>query len=170
MRDDSQRWDAPYDFGVLDLGQATLTKVPVARQVLISGPNVRKQAEGPLIEWPGAAPDGHLVLSLRRDRVLEVGGPQRRDGWDDTTGQAVSDVTDAYTVFDLSGPGALALLLRGAEVSPDIPSRSVARMLFDLGVFLYRLADGETYRLHVARAQAQTLVKSFTEAASHSTC
>ncbi|MEQ8898189.1 MAG: hypothetical protein RID23_13965 [Roseovarius sp.] len=165
MRDDTALWDVPRDpTHPIALGPATLTPVQLTRQTLVSGPNVLHQTDLPLVEWPGAAPSGPYALALRRDRVLQVNAPETPDGWNDTTQQATSDVTDAYTVFDLTGD-ALPLLGRGAEITPDIPSRSTARLLFGLGVFLYRLEDATTYRLHVPRAHAEALVKHVETAA-----
>ena len=165
MRDDTALWDAPRDpTKPIDVGPATLTPVQLTRQTLVSGPNVLHQTDLPLVEWPGAAPSGPYALTLRRDRVLRINAPETPYGWNDTTQQATSDVTDAYTVFDLTGD-ALPLLGRGAEITPDIPSRSTARLLFGLGVFLYRLEDATTYRLHVPRAHAEALVKHVETAA-----
>ncbi|MEQ8293354.1 MAG: hypothetical protein RIA08_14210 [Roseovarius sp.] len=167
MRDDTALWDAPRDPAApIDLGKAKLTRVQLTRQTLVSGPNVLQQTDLPLVDWPGAAPAGAYAAILRRDRVLLVNAPEAPDGWNDTAQQATSDVTDAYTVFDLTGD-ALPFLQRGAEITPDIPSRSVARLLFGLGVFLYRLDDGTTYRLHVPRAHAEALIQHFEKAASH---
>lgn len=161
MRDDSARWDTPRDpAAAVDLGIAGLTPVQPIRQTLVSGPGILSKTDLPLVEWPGAAPEGAYALSLRRDRVLLVDGPELMEGWDEEKARAVSDASDAYAVFDLSGPGAFDILRRGAELRLDIPSRSVARMLFGLGVFLYRLEDRATFRLHVARAQAEALVGS----------
>ena len=167
MRDATALWDAPRDPAkLIDLGPARLTPVHLTRQTLVSGPNVLTQTDLPLVDWPGAAPSGPYAVTLRRDRLLLVNAPETPDGWNDTTQQATSDVTDAYTVFDLTGD-ALPLLGRGAEIFPDIPSRSVARLLFGLDVFLYHLDDGTTYRLHVPRAHAEALVTHFEKAASH---
>jgi len=165
MRDDTALWDAPRDpTEPIDLGPAQLTPVQLTRQTLVSGPDVLHQTDLPLVEWPDAAPSGPYALTLRRDRLLLVNGPEAPDGWNDATRQATSDVTDAYSVFDLTGD-ALPLLGRGAEISPDIPSRSVARLLFGLGVFLYRLDNATTYRLHVPRAHTEALVKHVETAA-----
>ncbi|MEQ9240872.1 hypothetical protein [Roseovarius indicus] len=167
MRDDTALWDTPRNPAApINLGPAKLTPVHLARQTLVSGPNVLTQTDLPLVDWPGAAPADAYAVTLRRDRLLLVNAPETPDGWNEATRQASSDVTDAYTVFDLTGD-ALPLLRRGAEITPDIPSRSTARLLFGLGVFLYRMEDAKTYRLHVPRAHAEGLVTHFEKAASH---
>ncbi|NIZ13037.1 hypothetical protein [Phaeobacter sp. HF9A] len=51
-------------------------------------------------------------------------------------------------------------LRRGSEVSLEVPSASVARALFGLGVFLYRFGDEHRFRVHVAQSQAEPLLKS----------
>ncbi len=154
MRDDSRKWDAPPDYArPLEGAGLAVTRVWPARQVLISASDVlaRIAATG----WPDIAAGDAYGLCLRRDRVLEVDGPARADGWDGT--QAVTDVTDAYAVFHIEGPQALALCRRGTELSLAQPSRSVARTMFGLSTFLYRWEHGDCYRLHVPRAHAQAL-------------
>lgn len=165
MRDDSRRWDVPRAAdSVIALGAARLRPVALGRQTLLSGSKVRHQTGLPLVEWPGAAPDGPCALGLRRDRVLLIEGPEMAEGWDARSARAVSDATDAYAVFDLAGPGAFDILRRGAELDLGTPSRSVARLLFGLEVFLYRMEAGETFRLHVARARAEALTGSLAAA------
>lgn len=166
MRDDSHRWDPPRaPDAPIDLGPAVLRPVRLARQLLVSGPGIRAGAGAPLVEWPGDAPAGPCALGLRRDRVLMIDGPEMAEGWDSARAIAISDMSDGYAVFNLSGPGALDLLRRGAAIDPRQPSASVVRLLFGIEVFLYRMQDGPRFRLHVARARAETLVKSFETAA-----
>ncbi len=161
MRDDSGKWDRlpPVD-AVIDAPGVVIRRVAVVRQVLISGPDVLAQVDGPMVEWPGVVEAESYALSLRRDRVLWVNGPEMAEGWDAARNWAVSDVSDGYEVIEIAGTGALALLCRGAEVSLDQPSRSVARLLFGLGAFLYRAGDVQTYRAHVGRAQAAAFWKA----------
>ncbi|MYM54947.1 hypothetical protein [Thalassovita mangrovi] len=156
MRDDRHRW-TPYDgaWSPYEVGGIAITPVTPERQILISAPAVLSRHPG-AIGWPDIATGDSYAISLRRDRVLLVNGPDMAEGWDDEIGQAVSDVTDAYSVFDLTGPKALELLKHGTEIGLQQPSRSAARMLFGLGVFLYRHGAEDRFRLHVLRAQGQT--------------
>jgi len=161
MRDDSGKWDAPLPSGYAhDANGMTLAAVTLARQVLISGPDVLTQTKQPIAGWPDIVTADSYALSVRRDRVLLVNGPTVSEGWHDDIGQAVSDASDAYAVFDVSGERSLEVLKRGAELNLDVPSRSVARLLFGLGVFLYRYETENSFRIHVASAHAEALVKS----------
>ncbi|MEM7209099.1 MAG: hypothetical protein AAF434_14850 [Pseudomonadota bacterium] len=158
MRDDRHRWPATADFNApIDLGSATLTPVPLTRQTLVSGPDVRAQINQALIGWPDIVENDSYAIACRRDRIMRINGPDAREGWDAANNQAISDASDAYAVFDLTGTDAMDLLKRGAEISLQSPSKSVARILFGLGVFLYRVGD-KVFRLHVARCDADALV------------
>ncbi|MCZ4351221.1 hypothetical protein O4H61_01695 [Roseovarius aestuarii] len=161
MRDDSQRWDAPLppDYAHSAKG-ITLTRTTLARQVVVSGPRVLTQIEGPVAEWPGIVTGQSYALCLRTDRVLLVNGPPLSEGWHEGTDQAVSDASDAYAVVDISGPRSLEVLTRGAELSLQHPSKSVARLLFGLGVFLYRHDSEDRFRIHVPSSQADALIQS----------
>lgn len=154
MRDDSRKWDLPPDYSEpLSAPGVTVARVWPERQALISAPDVlaRIRASG----WPDVVRGAPYTLCLRRDRVLEVDGTARDDGWDGA--QAVTDVTDAYAVFHLKGPQALALCRRGTELSLTQPSRSVARTMFGLSALLYRWEGEESFRLHVPHAHGQAL-------------
>ena len=151
MRDDSHRWDASIsadmsaDMSIVKDG-LSIAAVALNRQTLISGPAVLTQVEDQVVEWPGVAASAAYTLCLRRDRVLVVNGPDVADGWDVEEQLAISDVSDAY-------------------LSLTVPSRSVARMLFGLGVLLYRVGAKNRFRIHVASAQADALWKSLQTAA-----
>jgi hypothetical protein len=161
MRDDSQRWDVPDALaGGYSANGITLAPVALTRQTLISGPRVLAQTKWPIVGWPAIAPAAPYALSLRRDRVLVIDGPAMEDGWFEDTCRAMSDASDAYTVFDLSGYRAFEILQRGAEIRLDAESNSVARGLFGLGVFLYRVNTADGFRIHVASGEAEALVKS----------
>ncbi|TDK50560.1 hypothetical protein [Antarcticimicrobium luteum] len=154
MRDDSRKWDAPPDDSQPLTGMGmTVARVWPTRQLLISAPDVLARMPG--AGWPDVVTGAPYTLCLRRDRVLEVDGPAREEGWDGV--QAVTDVSDAYAVFRIEGPQALALCRRGTEVSLARPSRSVARQMFGLSAFLYPWENEERFCLHVPRAHAQAL-------------
>lgn len=161
MRDDSKKWDETSESpDVYSSAALTVTQVWPRRQTVISGINVHKVTNQELVGWPGNIGSDSYALVLRRDRLVEVNGPERSDGWDEKIECAVSDMTDGYSVFDLKGVDTLPLLKRGAFVNPEASSRSVTRGLFDLPVLLYRREDPDHYTIHVGRAHAQTLKKA----------
>lgn len=168
MRDDSHKWPAFASSPVaIAFGSCQLTPVLPERQMLMSGPSVFAQVTEPLVGWPDVAPQAAYALGLRRDCVLVVNGAEVQVGWDHAAGVAVSDATDAFAVFDLTGPDALDLLRHGAELSYGQSSKSVARRLFGLDVLLYRVeAPLAGYRIHVAAALRDALVSQLCAAAS----
>lgn len=158
MRDDSNNWDAPdTNIKVLADVDVEVMQVFFNRQTMISGTDVLDRTLLPLVEWPDKVNSDSYALVLRRDRILEVNGDHRPDGWNASAGIAVSNMTDGYEVFRLSGLRALDLLKRGAFIDASKPSRSVARQLFGLPVFLYRCEKPDSYLVHVPSAHAQTL-------------
>ncbi len=170
MRDDSKRWaDLQGRSAGIEAPGLIVKPLELARLTLVSSPKVLTQTKLPLVEWPDVVTDAAYALSLRRDRVLEVNGPARRDGWDDKAGLAISDITDGYVQVELAGENALALLRRGTEIDLATPSRSVARLLFGMGVFVYRYGDETTYRLHAASAHGEALWHALEDAAKHLT-
>lgn len=161
MRDDRNRWDAPNSLaGVHTDNGITLTLVLLPRQMLISGSQVLGKTDWPIVGWPDIAPTAPYALAVRRDRLVLIDGPDIAEGWHQDTGCAISEASDAYAVFDLSGDRGFEVLQRGAELRLDMASRSVARLLFGLGVLLYRVDKGDRFRIHVASSQAEALLKS----------
>ena len=161
MRDDSQKWDAPGTIDATELAQGLMVEpVTLTRQTLISGVDILGQTDHPVVAWPDMVTEQVYALTLRRDRMLLVNGPEVAEGWHENTAQAVSDVSDGHAVFDICGPTALATLKRGAEVRLDVPSASVARLLFGLNVFLYRFGEENRFRIHVPRSQTEALLRS----------
>ncbi|MEL7011800.1 MAG: hypothetical protein AAFO72_00825 [Pseudomonadota bacterium] len=168
MRDDSKRWPAPRDPSeVIEAPGLSIKKIHLKRLILLSGPRALRQTTLPLTEWPDIQTGDSLALVLRRDRVVEVDGPARTDGWDSTQALAISDVTDGYAHVELSGANALNLLRRGTELDLGVPSRSTARLCFGLGVSLYRFGNENTFRLLVASAQDEALWHALSDAAEH---
>jgi hypothetical protein len=167
MRNDTNRWSppsglpAPFEAPGLSLSPAHLT-----RQSLISGPDVRRTSPAPLIGWPDIAPDAPYRITLRRDRVVEVNGAAGQEGWNSAKGEAFSDITDGWSVFDLTGPAAMDILKRGTEISLDTPSASVVRRMWGLDVWLYRFGHEDTFRLHIARAMDEALIGHIRAAAA----
>lgn len=161
MRDDSERWDAPDPTGYVHAANGvTLGPAAVTRQTLLSGSRVLTQTEQTIASWPDIVTAESYALSIRRDRVLLINGPAVAEGWHDGTCQAVSDASDAYAVFDMSGEKSLEVLKRGAELNLYIPSKSTARIVFGLRVFLYRYDAENRFRIHVASGHAEALVIS----------
>ena len=157
MRDDRRKW-TPVPDHYAPLNSATVTVAPCSpgRQTLISGATILQNA-GPAIGWPDISGAGPYTLCLTRDQVLEVEGGARASGWDAASGRAISDVTDGYLVFDVSGVGGLDLLSTGGEISLQDSSRSVVRRLWGMDVLLYRYMDPHRFRLHVTRSLAAAL-------------
>lgn len=168
MRDDSQRWAPPRDRkSDITAPGLTIKTLSVERLILLSGPRALQQTELPLIDWPTVGQGPAYALTLRRDRVLEVNGPARAEGWNTEAGLAISDATDAFTQIELSGANALPLLNRGTDLDINTPSRSVARMLFGLGVFVYRHSGSNSFRIHVASGHDEALWHALQDAAKH---
>jgi hypothetical protein len=157
MRDDRRKWTLiPDHYTPLSSATVTVAPCPLARQTLISGATVLQDA-GTVIGWPDIAGAGPYTLCLTRDQVLEVEGEARASGWDAARGRAISDMTDGYLVFDISGAGGPNLLSTGGEISVQDSSRSVVRRLWGMDVLLYRYMDPQRFRLHVTRSLAPAL-------------
>lgn len=73
-------------------------------------------------------------------------------------------MTDGVQVFDLQGPFALSALQRGAELSVDTASASVARLLFGMNVFLYRHDQHDRFRIHITRGLGEALYQNLCHA------
>lgn len=154
MRDDSHKWDAPFSHEQrLSADGLEISTLGFERLCLISGAQARSRTPLQPVGWPQPAAGTSYAISLRRDRILEVNGPVREDGWHDAEGLAVSTVTDAYHAFLIEGPRAIELLKRGAELSLAQPSQSAARVMFNLPAILYRLAE-DRFVLIFTRAYA----------------
>lgn len=155
MRDDSMKWDAALGDQRVDIQgdgfQVTLVQLP--HQTIISGPietclTICGQQKA--IAWPNVVEGSTYALRLRRDRLLCVNGPDLADGWHDQ-GVAVSDMSGAYGVVEISGPKALNLLNQGTELDTALPSGSVARQFHGFAALIYRWQSQSCYRLHVQR-------------------
>lgn len=161
MRDDSKKWDPSGVWGAIETADGlTVSPIQLARQTLISGCDVLAQTQHPVAVWPDIVTAETYALPLRRDRILLVNGPFTAEGWHEDSAQAVSDASDGYAVFEMSGKSAVAALRRGTELRFDVQSGSVARMLFGLNVLLYRFGADDRFRIHIARSQADTLLKA----------
>lgn len=152
MRDDGQFWQ-PFDLDApMQREGVRLTRVH-HRQQMVSGDWRALFPGRAALGWPDRAAGQDDLVALRRDRVLLVGGAVLPAGWHEA-GCLISEVTDGRVIYDLAGPAAFALLQMGTEIALNQPSASVARRLFDFTVLLYRLAQTDSIRLHVGRAEA----------------
>jgi|GEM_PF-1031098 len=154
MRDDRHRWpaaggpDRPPLIG-RDVA-ASLIRLP--RQTVLSGPYTACMSLAavttPAVGGDSAATGDHYAIRQRRDRVLVVGGTAIDDGWHPDPGIAVSDMTAAYAVIELAGPGVQRVIASGTEFVAG--SRSAARLWHGFSCLLYR--HGDSYRLHIRSA------------------
>lgn len=157
MRDDSQKWSTQtFDPNVYSSETLVIKQIQPNRQIIISGVRARENTKLALIAWSGFAPAHDYALVLRRDRIIEINGPARSDGWDEQTGLAISDVTDGYAVAHLDGPDAMPLLMRSTEISINQPSASAARLCFGFSALVYAREGESSFAAHVSRPFAQS--------------
>ena len=163
MRDDRHKWPAIEDtVQEIKVGALKLNRVSLNRQTLISGSQIRSTITGPLIGWPDVATGTTYTVSLRRDRILIINGPDISAGWDDENNRAVSDMTDGYATFDLEGSGGIDVLRRGGEIIETLASLSALRKLFGMNVIIYQYGSAGHYRLHIEVGLAQALQEALT--------
>jgi len=159
MRNDSHKWTAPQDLR-LPLIRDDLTIAPIAlhRQTLLSGPIetcLQLACQPRATGWPDPASGTAYALSLRRDRILSVNGPELPDGWH-PDGIAISDMSDGYACIEISGPRALSLLNQGTELDPNTRSSSCARLFHGLPCLIYKWQTG-SFRLHMEQSHSEAL-------------
>jgi len=164
MRNDNERWDPPSPVAFASKG-VVLEAALLPVQHWVSGSSVLGRYKDSLVSWPDVAEAEDYALVLRRDRILFVGAVDQPPGYSETTSLAVSDVSDAFDVVDVSGSNAFACLRRGAELDLARPSKSVARRLFGVEVALYRFGEPERFRVHIPRAQIASVVAGLKAAA-----
>jgi len=154
MRDDRNKWQAPDWQGQEIIGPGVrIAPIALSRQTLISGAGVGKGALG----WPEVATGAQYRLCLRRDRVLEVGSAPVVEGWDAARGLAVTDISFASEVLEITGENAFSVLQSGTEINRAVASRSVSRLFAGHAVLLYAWGDRNSFRLHVAAPEMQAL-------------
>ena len=156
MAERSDRWEPPLPEarGPVTGAGVTLSLCPLPRQTVLSGPVgncLALAGQAGATGWPEPAAGDSYALRLRRDRILVVNGPDLADGWVGRSGVAVSDMTGAYVVFEITGPRALEILATGTELDPGLASGSVMRRFHRQEGLLYRWQDFDTYRVHVQR-------------------
>ncbi len=155
MRNDAGRWTAFSDAErpARAVGSVRIRVVAGLQQRLLSGAVAdlaRVLDLSGLVAWPGVAQGSTYGVRLRRDRALLINGAELADGWHADTSIAVSLVSDAYSVIEMEGHGALGVLQRGAELCSNEPSGSVARRFHGYPVVLYAHTHANRFRFHVS--------------------
>ncbi len=172
MRDDRTKWQAFRKGQKEDITHPgiSISEFLPERLTLISGPvdaAFKFAGVKSAIAWPDVATGQTHALSIRRDRIILVNGPEISDGWYSQPGLAVSDMTAGYRSCNVVGPLASETLARGAEIDPSIPSASVARAFAGYPVFLHVYEAGHAFRLYASRAYFEGLwgtISSFSSA------
>ncbi|WP_299751588.1 hypothetical protein [uncultured Tateyamaria sp.] len=163
MRDDRNKWP-PVRNGerepLIGCG-VQARRIQVQRQTVLSGAldNCLQliNATSAVAGGEDQAVGNTYALRQRRDRVLAVNGPALKDGWHATHGVAVSDMSSAYALIELSGENAVHVIATGTEFVPDQLSASVSRLWHGFGNVLYRHGPDDAYRMHVRSAQFEAV-------------
>lgn len=174
MRDRGAYWTAVPEWSEAKLERADIRIEAVAapKQILTISGDIEaflsRRAVLPL--GPRNVADGpDYALRLAPDRVLYISEtPELRDLSGSELGYAVADMTDGFIVFDVSGPGCLALLQQGTSydlTATDTRPNESANIVFGgLRVAIVQRPGG--WRLHVERPYATALWTWFRDAAS----
>ena len=98
------------------------------------------------------------ALRMARDRMLVVtgAGDPLVPGWNDE-GYAVTPMSGALAVIEISGPNALHVIKRSTVIPTSAPGRCAAISFAGVTVCLYRFEQEATFRLHVDRGLAPYL-------------
>lgn len=158
MRDDRNKWPAaiPSARPALIRDGISVQQVSVTRQTILSGGYEDcLKLSGLNIAFGGGSEKAvgeTYALRQRRDRILLVNGPAMADGWHSEQNVAVSDMTAAYAIIELSGGRVEQLIATGTEFIGNGVSPSVSRLWHSFGVLLYRYGVEDTYRMHIRSA------------------
>ncbi|NGN40406.1 hypothetical protein G6N74_04960 [Mesorhizobium sp. CGMCC 1.15528] len=143
----------------LDVGVLHARNVTGLSQYLISGAtgdltsrlDVSSEGVGAL----GLASGARYTVRLARDRILAVSVDELpvESGWH-VSGCAVSRMTGALEVFEISGTACDELVKRGTTLSLSGSSRSAATLFAGISALLYRYQDQDRIRVHVDRGLA----------------
>ncbi|WP_299590486.1 hypothetical protein [uncultured Tateyamaria sp.] len=167
MRDDRNRWPATVGSERPNLVRDTISirHVSPARQTVISGNFEDCLTLSGLETAVGGGSDfasgETYALRQRRDRIVVVNGPDITDGWHSAHNVAVSDMTSAYSVIEMTGARVEQLIATGTEFNGDHASASVSRLWHGFGVLLYRHGAKDVFRLHVRSALAEAVWDMF---------
>lgn len=161
MRDDRNRWPAALGPNRLDLegSDVTVRLVQPDRQTVLSGPFPACMKLAGLSGEAAGSGDivqaDHYAVRQRRDRILVVGGPELEDGWNEDAGIAVSDLSSAYAVIEVSGGNAERIIATGTEHLQQAAGKSAARLWHGFTCLIYRHNRADTYRFHIRAAHLE---------------
>jgi sarcosine oxidase gamma subunit len=150
----------------LVVGAARIRAIDVGGQFLVSGA-LDQAAAAAGVDSGGAGALGrvsgtHFSVRLARDRLLIVSDDDAilTPGWHEE-GYAVTEMTGAFTVFEISGPDAMDVVKRASTIETAIPSPSAAVNFAGIGAVLYRHGPDNAIRVHVERGLAAYLWQWF---------
>jgi heterotetrameric sarcosine oxidase gamma subunit len=161
MRNLAENWPEIPAWQTVTLRKADIVIATIAglRQHLVSGrlaafaaeERVHSEGEGAL----SVLSSGKAALRLARDRMLVINADTEatRPGWHDE-GFAVSDVSAAFHVFEISGAGIGALLTQALFIDSDKAGPSASVVFAGTAAVLYYADDKSHLRLHVERGFA----------------
>jgi sarcosine oxidase gamma subunit len=118
-----------------------------------------RHAMGKPIGLLGLATGQRYAVRMARDRIIAVrsGEKEMATGWN-PEGYAVTCMSSALHVFELSGPAVMKIVARGCTFDPRKLGLSSAISFAGVTVSLYRYDDPNTIRLHVDRSLAEYLL------------
>lgn len=113
---------------------------------------------GPVVGLLGQAAGQRYAARMARDRILVVGVGEKVlvPGWN-PEGYAVTPMSSALQVFELSGSGLMEIIARGCVLDPGDTGPCAAISFAGLTVSLYRHNSPDTVRLHADRSFAHYL-------------
>jgi sarcosine oxidase gamma subunit len=164
MAEIERAWPRLPDRGThrLDMPRIAIRNLTGLAQSLVSG-NLAAAAERAGIDAAGVgalatASGDRYSVRLARDRLLVVstGEEALEPGWHEA-GYAVTGMSGALEVFELSGPLSTEIVKRATTLFRAGLSRSAATSFAGVTCYLYRFGDGQTVRLHLDRGLAPNL-------------
>jgi sarcosine oxidase gamma subunit len=155
---------------MLVIGTARIRIIDVGGQFLVSGA-LDKAADAAGVDGDGVGALGRVSgtrfsVRLARDRLLIVSDVDAilTQGWHEE-GYAVTEMTGAFTVFEISGLDAIDVVKRASTIGTAVPSPSAAVSFAGIGAVLYRHGPDNAIRVHVERGLAAYLWQWFTTSA-----
>lgn len=173
MRNHSLTWSEIPDWRSAEIrfGDLIVRSGPAIEQFIVSGnlgafgrdTGIDPEGVGAL----GLAKGSDYTVRLARDRLLGIGPVPRtiKAGWNDG-GYAVTTLSAALQIFEISGANAVPLILRGTPLDPAAAGPCAVVAFAGINVSLYRFDRSELFRVHVDRGLATYLWTWFEEAAS----
>lgn len=151
MLDRAAFWTAPAAYGQgIDTAALQVRLLPVTPQIMISGDLAAGLARFGLqdsLGLMGQASGGLYALRLARGRALVVGAgiDAAQGGWQD--GVALTPMTGALAVLEITGANAMELVARASAVDLRCASPCAALSFAGVTSILYR--HGDALRLHL---------------------